>query len=49
MLGKGIADGKNKNLYNLMGKKFLNKKFFLMEKKLISIQLEKVKLLVNMK
>src|SRR5210317_263047 len=26
MLGKGIADGKNKNLYNLMGKKFLNKK-----------------------
>ena len=28
MLGKGIADGKNKNLYNLMGKKFLNKKFF---------------------
>ena len=28
MLGKGIADGKNKNLYNLMGKKFLNKKSF---------------------
>ena len=28
MLGKGIADGKNKNLYNLIGKKFLNKKFF---------------------
>ena len=26
MLGKGIADGKNKDLYNLMGKKFLNKK-----------------------
>ena len=26
MLGKGIADGKNKNLYNLIGKKFLNKK-----------------------
>ena len=25
MLGKGIADGKNKNLYNLIGKKFLNK------------------------
>ena len=28
MLGKGIADGKNKNLYSLIGKKFLNKKFF---------------------
>jgi 4-hydroxy-tetrahydrodipicolinate reductase len=28
MLGKGIADGKNKDLYNLMGKKFFNKKSF---------------------
>ena len=28
MLGKGIAKGKNKDLYNLMGKKFLNKKTF---------------------
>ena len=28
MLGKGIADGKNKNLYSLMGKKYLNKKTF---------------------
>ena len=28
MLGKGIADGKSKNLYNLIGKKFLNKKSF---------------------
>tara|TARA_B100001057_G_scaffold78396_1_gene73527 strand:+ start:2182 stop:2958 length:777 start_codon:yes stop_codon:yes gene_type:complete len=28
MLGKGIADGKNKNLINLIGKKFLNKKNF---------------------
>ena len=28
MLGKGIANGKNKNLYNLIGKKFLNKKSF---------------------
>ena len=26
MLAKGIADGKNKNLYNLIGKKFINKK-----------------------
>ena len=34
MLGKGIADGKNKNLYNLMGKKFLNKKFFPYGKKI---------------
>ena len=28
MLGKGIADGKNKKLYNLIGKKYLNKKIF---------------------
>ena len=28
MLGKGIANGKNKNLYSLIGKKFLNKKSF---------------------
>ena len=28
MLGKGIAVGKNKNFYNLIGKKFLNKKNF---------------------
>jgi 4-hydroxy-tetrahydrodipicolinate reductase len=28
MLGDGIAVGKNKNLYNLIGKKFLNKKNF---------------------
>ena len=28
MLGKGIADGKNKDLHNLIGKKFLNKKKF---------------------
>ena len=28
MLGKGIADGKNKNFYNLIGKKFFNKKLF---------------------
>ena len=34
MLGKGIADGKNKNLYNLIGKKFLNKKFFPYGKKI---------------
>ncbi|MDC1115032.1 4-hydroxy-tetrahydrodipicolinate reductase [Candidatus Pelagibacter sp.] len=34
MLGKGIADGKNKDLYNLMGKKFLNKKDFPYAKKI---------------
>ena len=28
MLGKGIADGKNKKLYNLIGKKYFNKKIF---------------------
>jgi 4-hydroxy-tetrahydrodipicolinate reductase len=34
MLGKGIADGKNKNLYSLIGKKFLNMKFFPYGKKI---------------
>ena len=34
MLGKGIADGKNKNLHNLMGKKFLNKKYIPFGKKI---------------
>jgi 4-hydroxy-tetrahydrodipicolinate reductase len=34
MLGKGIADGKNKKLYNLMGKRFLNKKSFPYGKKI---------------
>ena len=34
MLGKGIANGKNKNLYNLIGKKFLNKKSFPYGKKI---------------
>tara|TARA_B100001142_G_scaffold37221_1_gene32644 strand:- start:4292 stop:5068 length:777 start_codon:yes stop_codon:yes gene_type:complete len=28
MLGKGVAVGKNKNFYNIIGKKFLNKKTF---------------------
>ena len=28
MLGKGIAKGKNKNFYDMIGKKFLNKKTF---------------------
>ncbi len=34
MLGKGIADGKNKNLYNIIGRKFLNKKSFPYGKKI---------------
>jgi 4-hydroxy-tetrahydrodipicolinate reductase len=34
MLGKGIADGKNKNLEDLMGKKFLNKNSFPYGKKI---------------
>ena len=34
MLGKGIADGKSKNFYNLIGKKFLNKKSFPYGKKI---------------
>ena len=28
MLGRGIALGKNKNFYKLIGKKYLNKKSF---------------------
>ena len=34
MLGKGIANGKGKNLNNLIGKKFLNKKTFPYGKKI---------------
>ncbi len=34
MLAKGIADGKNKKLYNVIGKKFLNKKSFSYGKKI---------------
>ena len=34
MLGKGIADGKNKNLYSLLGKNYLNKKTFPYSKKI---------------
>ena len=34
MLGKGIANGKNKDLYSLIGKKFLNKKTFPYGKKI---------------
>ena len=34
MLGKGIAEGKNKNFYSLIGKKYLNKKSFPYAKKI---------------
>ena len=34
MLGKGIAVGKKKNFYNLLGKKYLNKKTFPFGKKI---------------
>ena len=34
MLGKGIAVGKNKNFYNLLGKKYLNQKTFPYSKKI---------------
>ncbi len=34
MLGKGVANGKNKNFYNLIGKKYLNKKSFPYSKKI---------------
>ena len=34
MLGRGIAEGKNKNFYSLIGKKFLNKKNFPYGKKI---------------
>ena len=34
MLGKGIADGKGKSLYKIMGKKYFNKKTFPYSKKI---------------
>jgi len=34
MLGKGIANGKNKDFYKLIGKKYLNKKSFPYSKKI---------------
>ena len=34
MLGKGIANGKNKNFYNIVGKKYLNKRNFPYAKKI---------------
>ena len=34
MLGKGIAEGKNKNLYDLIGKKYFNRKSLPYSKKI---------------
>ena len=34
MLGRGIAKGKNKNFYSLVGKKYLNKNSFPFSKKI---------------
>jgi 4-hydroxy-tetrahydrodipicolinate reductase len=45
MLGKGIAEGKNKDLYKLIGKKFLNKKNFPYGKKINFNSLRKGKII----
>ena len=45
MLGKGIAKGKNKDLYKLIGKKFLNKKSFPYGKKINFNSLRKGKVI----
>tara|TARA_Y100001970_G_scaffold288461_1_gene415820 strand:+ start:1007 stop:1783 length:777 start_codon:yes stop_codon:yes gene_type:complete len=45
MLGKGIATGKNKNLYKLLGKKYLNKKTFPYGKKINFNSLRKGKVI----
>ena len=41
MLGKGIAGGKNKNFYNLIGKKYLNKESFPYSNKINSNSIRK--------
>ena len=49
MLGKGIADGKNKDLYNLMGKKFFNKKSFPYGNKINFNSIRRGEIIENMK
>jgi 4-hydroxy-tetrahydrodipicolinate reductase len=49
MLGKGIAVGKNKDLYKLMGKKYLNKKSFPYSKKINFNSIRKGKIVGNHK
>ena len=47
MLGKGIATGKNKDFYKLMGKKYLNKKTFPFSKKINFNSIRKGKIVWN--
>ena len=49
MLGKGIATGKNKDFYNLMGKKYLNKKTFPYSKKINFNSIRKSEIVGNHK
>ena len=49
MLGQGVASGRNKSFYKIIGKKYLNKKNFPYGEKLILILSEKEILLVNMR
>ena len=49
MLGKGIATGKNKDFYKLMGKKYLNKKTFPYSKKINFNSIRKGKIVGNHK
>ena len=49
MLGKGIATGKNKDFYKLMGKKYLNKKTFPFSKKIIFNSIRKGEIVGNHK
>ena len=49
MLGKGIATGKNKNFYKLIGKKYLNKKIFPFSKKINFNSIRKGEIIGNHK
>ena len=49
MLGKGIAEGKNKDFYKLLGKKYLNKKTFPYSKKINFNSIRKGKIVGNHK
>ena len=49
MLAKGITDGKNKNLYDCVGKKFLNKKSFPYGKKINFNSIRKGEIIGNHK
>ena len=49
MLGKGIAIGKNKDFYKLIGKKYLNKKIFPFSKKINFNSIRKGEIIGNHK